>query len=117
MSAEIAATASRVLTSREVCRVAGVTYRQVDHWCRRGLLPRVVEPVPGSGYHREFSTGDALDAAVLGELARAGVNPAGVPVQVVTDQGFFVAGVVRISVDVQALLDRVASRFVELEVS
>lgn len=58
-------------TSRDVCRLAGVTYRQLDYWVRGGLL---LPPVPatGSGSQRLFDTREAQIAWVLGQCSRLG---------------------------------------------
>lgn len=38
-------------SSRQICRLAGVSYRQLDYWCRTGLIPGM-EGSPGSGSRR-----------------------------------------------------------------
>ncbi len=43
----------RPLRSPELVEASGATYRQVDWWARRGLLP-VVTPAHGSGTPRLF---------------------------------------------------------------
>lgn len=52
------------LRSYEVCRLSGATYRQLDHWTRRGLLEPST-PAHGSGTGREFPETEAVLAAVL----------------------------------------------------
>ncbi len=50
---------SYYLTSREVTRLAGVSYRQLDFWIRGGLCDSLVDAeTPGSGRQRLWS-GDA----------------------------------------------------------
>jgi DNA-binding transcriptional MerR regulator len=45
------------LSSVEVCRLTGVTYRQLDYWVRTGLvLPHTC--ARGSGTHRRWSDAD-----------------------------------------------------------
>lgn len=39
------------MRTRDVCRTTGATYRQVDYWRRRGLIPG--QRPPGSGNARE----------------------------------------------------------------
>lgn len=39
------------LSSRDICRATGLTYRQLDKWVTLGWLPSSVE---GSGYARTF---------------------------------------------------------------
>ena len=40
-----------LLTSAEVCRLAGCSYRQLDYWCRNGWISPVIE-AEGSGSQR-----------------------------------------------------------------
>ena len=55
----------------QVCALAGITYRQLDYWCRVGLL-RPERPARGSGSQRGFSTRETQVAWVLGQLSRLG---------------------------------------------
>lgn len=50
------------LTSSEVCRVADITYRQLDYMIRRGLV-QLDKPTPGTGNHRSFNKA-AVDRVV-----------------------------------------------------
>lgn len=51
----------------------GLTYRQVDWWCRKGwLLPD--NPDPGSGYRRTFPPQEVAVAEVMFALTAAGVS-------------------------------------------
>lgn len=52
------------LSSFEVCRLVGCSYRQLDYWCRRGLV-WPAQPARGSGSQRRF---DDEDLAVIGAL-------------------------------------------------
>lgn len=47
------------------CLAAGVSYRQIDYWCRSGLLGDQHVEGPGSGLKRRF---DASDIDVLRAL-------------------------------------------------
>lgn len=58
----------RLLSSTEVLQRAGITYRQLDYWCRTGLL-KPVEAMPGSGNAREFPDSEVRTATALGRLA------------------------------------------------
>lgn len=62
-----------VLSSREVADLAGVTYRQLDYWCRTDLLTPSVAEARGSGSWRKFSYRDALTVAAVGHLAQLGL--------------------------------------------
>ncbi len=51
----------------------GVTYRQLDHWTRAGLITPA-NGAPGSGRHRDWPPGELAVAATIGELRAAGVE-------------------------------------------
>jgi hypothetical protein len=40
--------------SMELCRRTGASFRQVDYWCRGGVIKPVGYPTPGSGTPREW---------------------------------------------------------------
>lgn len=42
------------MSTTDVCRSTGATYRQVDHWCRKGYIDGVGSWV-GSGHRRRFT--------------------------------------------------------------
>lgn len=56
-----------MLTSHELAAATGLTYRQVDHWTRLGVLQPDV-PAEGSGSAREWSDHEARIATVLCRL-------------------------------------------------
>lgn len=48
--------AEELWTSAEVAREVGATYRQLDHWCRNGLIPGQDEGRGvGSGHRRKWT--------------------------------------------------------------
>jgi hypothetical protein len=47
-------TAAGSYSTLEAATQAGVTYRQVDYWLRRGII-QVDDPQPGSGHQRRFT--------------------------------------------------------------
>ena len=57
--------------SLEVVNIVGCSYRQLDYWCRTGVLGSRLETPVGSGGKRVFSRHDALRVAVLHELNMA----------------------------------------------
>lgn len=63
-----------VWSASELGDSAGLTYRQVDHWVRRGLLVPSVARANGSGVYRLFSERDTRVARILAQLARTGGN-------------------------------------------
>lgn len=55
----------------------GLTYRQLDHWCRRGLVPGIPGGSSSSqGNPREFSGKQVRWIRIMSELAQVGLNPA-----------------------------------------
>lgn len=58
--------------SVDVLRAAGITYRQLDYWSRRGLLGDEALDV-GSGHSRSFTFADVVAARLCMELVRVGV--------------------------------------------
>lgn len=64
-----------LVTSQDLCIHAGITYRQLDYWCRTGLLVPYTDPTPGSGTPRYFEQ-TAVDLAVtVRRLLEAGLQP------------------------------------------
>lgn len=56
----------------QLCRLVGISYRQLDYWCRTGRLQPSV-PARGSGTQRLFSIRDAQLAWVLAQVAQLGL--------------------------------------------
>lgn len=61
------------LSSADVCRLAGVTYRQLDYWHRMGLYPDQPRP-RGSGIARTWSPRHVAVTALWGCLYRLGAD-------------------------------------------
>ena len=58
----------------QVCRVVGITYRQLDYWARTGLLRPSISDARGSGSQRIYSYTDLLQLKVIKQLLDAGVS-------------------------------------------
>jgi DNA-binding transcriptional MerR regulator len=56
------------------CRVAGITYRQLDYWARTGLVEPSVRPATGSGTQRLYGFRDILVLKVVKRLLDSGVS-------------------------------------------
>ncbi|GAA4981847.1 MerR family transcriptional regulator [Kineococcus glutinatus] len=56
------------------CRVAGITYRQLDYWARTGLVEPSVRSASGSGSQRLYSFRDVLVLKVVKRLLDTGVS-------------------------------------------
>jgi DNA-binding transcriptional MerR regulator len=57
-----------------VCRLTGVTYRQLDYWARTNLVTPSVTPAKGSGSKRAYSYGDVLEVKVIKSLLNSGLS-------------------------------------------
>lgn len=53
------------LTTRDLCDLGEVTYRQIDYWCRQNLLTPSVCDTRGSGHARQFTVEDALAVRLI----------------------------------------------------
>jgi hypothetical protein len=58
---------TRALSGAEAARLAGITYRKVDYWCRQGVLGEEHRRPIGSGQHRRLT---ALDVTALRAIER-----------------------------------------------
>lgn len=43
-----------LINTTTLIKRTGATRRQVDYWCRNGVISPIGEACPGSGYHRKF---------------------------------------------------------------
>ena len=58
----------------EVCRLVGISYRQLDYWARTGLAVPSVRDASGSGTQRLYSFRDIVVLKVVKRLLDAGVS-------------------------------------------
>lgn len=58
----------------QVCKIVGITYRQLDYWARTGLLRPSIADARGSGTQRRYSYHDLLELKVIKQLLDAGVS-------------------------------------------
>ena len=42
-------------TGPEVCKITGISYRQLDHWTTTKLIEASIRNIKGSGFHRIYS--------------------------------------------------------------
>jgi DNA-binding transcriptional MerR regulator len=57
-----------------VCRLTGVTYRQLDYWARTELVTPSITAARGSGSKRTYSYGDVLEVKVIKSLLNSGLS-------------------------------------------
>lgn len=62
-----------VYSSVEVVRMTGVTYRQLDHWCRKGYVSEAQEQMLGSGRQRVFRWREYVRIRRIAALVSAGM--------------------------------------------
>ena len=68
------ATSEEGFRGPQVCKVVGITYRQLDYWARTDLLRPSLADAHGSGSQRLYSYSDIVELKVIKQLLDAGVN-------------------------------------------
>ena len=58
----------------KVCKLVGITYRQLDYWARTDLLTPSVQDAHGSGSQRLYSFTDIVQLKVIKSLLDAGMS-------------------------------------------
>jgi DNA-binding transcriptional MerR regulator len=58
----------------EVCRIVGITYRQLDYWARTDLLRPSLADAQGSGTQRRYSFRDLVALKVIKSLIDGGLS-------------------------------------------
>ncbi len=58
----------------EVCRIVGISYRQLDYWARTGLVTPSVKDARGSGTQRLYSFQDLMSLRVIKNLLDTGIS-------------------------------------------
>lgn len=58
----------------QACKLAGITYRQLDYWARTGLVRPSIADAHGSGSQRSYSYRDILELKVIKHLLSGGIS-------------------------------------------
>jgi DNA-binding transcriptional MerR regulator len=58
----------------QVCKIVGITYRQLDYWARTNLIRPSIADARGSGSQRRYSYRDLVELKVIKSLLDAGVS-------------------------------------------
>jgi DNA-binding transcriptional MerR regulator len=58
----------------QVCKIVGITYRQLDYWARTNLIRPSIADAKGSGSQRRYSYRDLVELKVIKGLLDAGVS-------------------------------------------
>lgn len=67
----------RRYTSVQLAELCGLSFRQIDYWCRRGYLgERLQHENIGNGHYRSFLPEEVTLVRHVAQLSRAGFSPA-----------------------------------------
>jgi len=58
----------------QVCKLVGITYRQLDYWARTNLIRPSLQKATGSGSQRLYSFSDVVQLKVIKRLLDAGMS-------------------------------------------
>jgi DNA-binding transcriptional MerR regulator len=58
----------------QVCKIVGITYRQLDYWARTDLIRPSIADAKGSGTQRRYAYRDLVELKVIKSLLDAGVS-------------------------------------------
>lgn len=58
----------------QVCKIVGISYRQLDYWARTGLATPSIQQAQGSGSQRLYSFEDLVELKLIKNLLEAGVS-------------------------------------------
>ncbi|HJS71348.1 MAG TPA: MerR family transcriptional regulator [Acidimicrobiia bacterium] len=58
----------------QVCKLVGITYRQLDYWARTNLIVPSMQQAHGSGSQRVYSFTDVVQLKVIKNLLDAGMS-------------------------------------------
>jgi DNA-binding transcriptional MerR regulator len=73
-SGQLSLTPDEGFSGPDVCRVVGITYRQLDYWARTDLVRPSLADARGSGTQRRYSYRDLVRLKVVKSLLDAGVK-------------------------------------------
>lgn len=62
------------ISAVDAFQLAGITYRQLDYWARRGWVEPSIEAGTGRPGRRLYSPDDVIRLATLGHLGRSGID-------------------------------------------
>ncbi len=64
----------KVYTTKQVCTALGITYRQLEYWCRAGYVPSANYEEMRRGATRLFTEKEARVAFVVARLVQTGMR-------------------------------------------
>ena len=60
----------KTISGPELARRTGASYRQIDYWCRNGVICPLGEATPGSGRNRQFKESEVKRVRVLADISK-----------------------------------------------
>lgn len=76
-------------TAKQVCEIAGITYKQLDYWDKKKLVTPSIAKAKGSGTVRFYSITDIRQIKVIKELKLMGISLQKVRQCLITLKEFF----------------------------
>lgn len=73
-STDVESTADQGFRGPQVCKIVGISYRQLDYWARTGLATPSVQQAQGSGSQRLYSFEDLVELKLIKNLLDTGVG-------------------------------------------
>lgn len=67
-------TSQHEFSGPRAAKLAGITYRRLDYWARKGFVEPSIHGAAGSGYFRLYSSRDVLALKVAKRLRQEGVS-------------------------------------------
>ena len=64
---------SNILTAKEIKEISGLSYRQINDWDKKGILPAQEREESNAWRWRRFTGANAIQLSVLAKLRKAGL--------------------------------------------
>ncbi len=61
-------------SSKQAEKIVGISYRQLDHWARKGLVQPSVAQAEGSGSRRRYSYNDLVEFKIAKKMRDQGID-------------------------------------------
>lgn len=75
------------VSTRDLCTLTGITYRQADYWVRMGYLDTIGDGSPGQGHPRSHPASEVFVADGLAQVLRAGCRCPGAVASALREHG------------------------------
>ena len=73
-AADSSSVAALGFSATETAGLVGITYRQLDHWAREGLIVPSMTKAQGSGSRRRYTYNDLLELKIVKKMRDAGID-------------------------------------------